>query len=75
MWVDLIMDLGSEDNKVDRPVDPRGGSTSCPELICRRQPGSVHPVSTLVCTVAETEGEEVGITSEEKSGARHSASL
>jgi hypothetical protein len=33
----LIMDRGSEHNKVDRPVDPRGGSTSSPELICRRQ--------------------------------------
>lgn len=30
------MDLGSE-YKVDRPVDPRGGSTSSPELICGRQ--------------------------------------
>lgn len=68
MWVDLIMDLVSEDNKVDRPVDPRGGSTSCPELICRRQPGRQQYI--VVCTGAETE-EEVGITSEEKSGARH----
>lgn len=30
-------DIGSESNKVDRPVDPRGGCTSCPKLICTRQ--------------------------------------
>lgn len=49
-------DLGSEYNKVDRPVDPRGGSTSSPELICRRQ------------TKERAEGEEVGSTAETKRG-------
>lgn len=63
MWVGLIMDLGSDDNKVDRPVDPRGGSTSCPELICRRQLGSTE--STLYSSMYK-----VGITSERKAGQR-----
>lgn len=37
------MDRGSELNKVDRPVDPRGGSTSSPELICRRPETTASP--------------------------------
>lgn len=66
VWVDLILDLGSESNKVDRPVDPRGGSTSCPELICRRQQesGRLH-------TVAE---EKRWGSHQRESGARHSMS-